>query len=208
MRMWAKKLVRLTAAWRAACQGGSSRSSTVPGKGEQIEGRQHHREKPLAVAEIVLEFVAVIFQNVEALVLDLPARATAGDDLGDIVFRDGKAGHPRHRVFDLALGVEDLEADPVDQYRILAVAQLNRLDPAIAERLFRIAAADFLLVSAEFGSVDEVVERLVRSRLAGEDEIGAGVLHHLGDRVAGEQIVAQKHGAQRREACAMLAEPA
>src|SRR5208337_2531543 len=67
--------------------------------------------------------------------------------------------------------------------------QRNRLDPAIAERLFRIAAADFLLVSAEFGSVDEVVERLVRSRLAGEDEIGAGVLHHLGDRVAGEQIV-------------------
>jgi len=29
MRMWAKKLVRLTAASRAACQGGSSSSSTV-----------------------------------------------------------------------------------------------------------------------------------------------------------------------------------
>ncbi len=39
---------------------------------------------------------------------------------------------------------------------------------------------------AEFGSVDEVVERPVRSRLAGEDEIGAGVLHHLGDGMAGE----------------------
>ena len=63
-------------------------------------------------------------------------------------------------------------------------------------------------MAAELGSVDEVVERLVRSRLAGEDEIVAGVRHHLGDGVAGEQIVAQKHGAQRREPCAMLVEPA
>ena len=78
----------------------------MPGEGEQIEGRQRHREKPLAMAEIVFEFVAVVFQNVEALVLDLPSRAAAGDDLGDIVFGDGKAGHPGHRIFDLALGVD------------------------------------------------------------------------------------------------------
>ena len=94
----------------------------VPGEGEQIEGRQCHREKPLAMAEIVLEFVAVVFQYVEALVLDFPARSAASDDLGDIVFGDGKAGHPGHGIFDLALRVDNFEADPVDQERVLAVA--------------------------------------------------------------------------------------
>src|SRR5208337_3769687 len=62
----------------------------MPGEGEQIEGRQHHREKPLAVAEIVLEFVAVIFQNVEALVLDLPARAPQATVSATLSFETGR----------------------------------------------------------------------------------------------------------------------
>ena len=94
--------------------------------------------------KLCLSSVAVVFQYVEALVLDLPARPAAGDDLGDIVLGDGKAGHPGHGIFDLALGVDTLEGNPVDQDRVLAVAQRDRLDPAITERLFRIAAADFL----------------------------------------------------------------
>jgi hypothetical protein len=48
----------------------------------------------------------------------------------------------------------------------------------------------------------------VRSRLAGEDEIIAGVGHHLGDWMAGQQIGAKKHGAQRRQPRAVLFEPA
>ena len=40
----------------------------MPGEGEQIESGQRHREKAVAVAEIVLEFVAVVFQYVEALI--------------------------------------------------------------------------------------------------------------------------------------------
>ena len=91
----------------------------MPGEGEQIERGRRHREKPLAAAKIVLEFVAVVFQYVEALIFDLPPRTAAGDDFGDIVFGDGKAGHPGHGIFDLALGVDDLEADPVDEDRIL-----------------------------------------------------------------------------------------
>src|SRR5271154_3616946 len=45
-------------------------------------------------------------------------------------------------------------------------------------------------------------------RLAGEDEVVAGIRDHLGDGVAGEQIVAQERGAQRRQPRAMLGEPA
>ena len=44
----------------------------MPGEGEQIEGGERHGEKLLAVPEIVFELIAVVFQNVEALVLDFP----------------------------------------------------------------------------------------------------------------------------------------
>ena len=43
------------------------------------------------MAEIVLEFVSVVFEYVEALVLDFPARSAAGDNLGDIVLETGRA---------------------------------------------------------------------------------------------------------------------
>jgi hypothetical protein len=42
----------------------------------------------------------VIFHHVEAFVLDLPARPAAGDDFGDILFRDGKARDPSAMAFD------------------------------------------------------------------------------------------------------------
>ena len=44
----------------------------------------------------------------------------------------------------------------------------------------------------------------MRRLLAGEDEVVASVRHHLGDGVTGEEIVAQKHGAQRREPRVMV----
>ncbi len=56
----------------------------VPGESEQVERGERHGQKILAVAEVVLEFVAVVLEYVEAFVLDLPPRATAGDDVGDI----------------------------------------------------------------------------------------------------------------------------
>ena len=40
----------------------------------------------------------------------LPA---AGVDFGDVVLGEGKTGHPGQEIFELALGVENLEADPV-----------------------------------------------------------------------------------------------
>ena len=59
MRMWAKKLVRLAAASRAACQGGSSSSSTV---------RQAKASKRLTVgAALALLQRALIGQKLRAL---------------------------------------------------------------------------------------------------------------------------------------------
>ena len=65
----------------------------MPGEGEQIEGGERHGEKLLAVPEIMFELIAVVFENVEALVLDFPSRPTAGDDFSDVVLENGKAGH-------------------------------------------------------------------------------------------------------------------
>ena len=63
MARWAKKLVRFAAASRAAIQGGSSNSRMVSGEGEEVQARQHHRRKTLAMAEIV-----VTKQNVAEIV--------------------------------------------------------------------------------------------------------------------------------------------
>jgi hypothetical protein len=45
----------------------------------------------------------------EAIVLDCPARSAADDNLGDIVFRDGKAGHPGDGIFDLVLRIDNFD---------------------------------------------------------------------------------------------------
>src|SRR5580704_16129592 len=115
MRMWAKKLVRLATASRGLPGRLQQVEDGMPGEGEQIEGGERHCEKFLAVPEIMFELIAVVFQNVEALVLDYPSRPAAGDDFGDVVLGNGKASHPGHGIFDLSLGVDNLEADPVDQ---------------------------------------------------------------------------------------------
>jgi hypothetical protein len=101
---WAKKLVGLAAASRAGYPGRLQQfEHRVPGEGEEVQACQHHRQKSLAMAEIVFERVAVIFHHVEAFVLDLSARPAAGDDFGDIFFGDGKAGDPGHGIFDAGL---------------------------------------------------------------------------------------------------------
>jgi hypothetical protein len=56
-----------------------------------------------------------------------------------------------------ALCIDDLEADPVDEHGILAVAQRHGLEPAVAERVGRLTFADFFVVTKGLGALDEVV---------------------------------------------------
>ena len=44
----------------------------MPGEGEHVEGGERHGQVALAMAEIVFEFVAVVFQDVEAFVVSRP----------------------------------------------------------------------------------------------------------------------------------------
>ncbi len=58
------------------------------------------------------------------------------------------------------------------------------------------------------GAVDEIVERLVRAFLAGEDEVVAAIFEHLDDAVAGEKIVGEIDWTQRLQARAVRRMPA
>ena len=88
-----------------------------------------------------------------------------------------------------------MRSSTVCQANVLAVAQRNLLDEPVAVGLARLALADLDLASLELAAVDEVVERLVRGLLAGEEEIVAVVCKPLDHALAGEEIVAQIHRA-------------
>jgi len=51
------------------------------GEGEQVDGGEGLGQALLVMTEVVFERVAVVFQHVEAFILDLPARSGASGDL-------------------------------------------------------------------------------------------------------------------------------
>ena len=61
----------------------------MPGEGEQVERGERHGQIALAMPEVVFELVAVVFQDVEAFVLDLPPCAAADGDLGGVALVTG-----------------------------------------------------------------------------------------------------------------------
>ena len=63
----------------------------MEGEGGEVEDGEDRGQMMLAVAEIVLEVVALGFQGIEAFVLDLPACPAAGRQCDDGV-RDRWAG--------------------------------------------------------------------------------------------------------------------
>jgi hypothetical protein len=61
--------------------------------------------------------------------------------------------------------------------------------------------ADGLPVVLQRGAVQVLGDGRVRGRLAGEDEVAAGVLDGGGNRLAGKQIVAEVDRPQMRRFC-------
>ena len=60
----------------------------MKGEGEQIERDQQSGKVLLAVTEIVLEVVAIGFENVEGLVFNLPSGSGTGGEFRDVVAID------------------------------------------------------------------------------------------------------------------------
>ena len=94
----------------------------VDREGQQIQADQDGGKILLAVSEAVLKVIAVGLEDVERLVLDLPPRPAAGGEFDDCVGTDGQIGDEAVALGRLTLGVDDLDLEPVDLERILAVA--------------------------------------------------------------------------------------
>src|SRR5713101_3398958 len=91
-------------------------------EGEQVEDDKEVGESSLSVSEIVFEVVSVGLQDVEGLVLDLPAGTAAGGDFGDVVPVDREIGDEAVVIGPFSGGIADLDFKPVDRQSVLAVA--------------------------------------------------------------------------------------
>ena len=80
----------------------------------------------VAVAEVVLEVVALVLESVEAFVLNLPARPRGAHQLHDVGAGGHQVGDPGIALGNLAV-LDDLDLDEVDQRRVgLAVQRQAR----------------------------------------------------------------------------------
>src|SRR3954451_16936464 len=95
----------------------------VDGERQQVQADQDGGEGLLAVSEAVLEVVALGLEHVERLVLDLPSRPATGGQFDDGTGADRQIGDAAVAIRRLAPGVDDLDREPVDPERVLAVAQ-------------------------------------------------------------------------------------
>src|SRR5208337_4000303 len=120
-----RQLVEEVVAWSELCPCGAPKivANVADGmdcEGEQVQGGQNGREVLFSVAEAVFEVVALVFENVEGFVLDLPSRPAAGCEFNDVFAADRQIGDEAVAIGRLALGVEDLDLKPVDLERIIA----------------------------------------------------------------------------------------
>jgi len=58
----------------------------MEGEGQQVHGGEHHRQIFLAMAKIMFDMIAIVFQDIETFILNLPSRSTARNEFNDIVF--------------------------------------------------------------------------------------------------------------------------
>ena len=131
------------------------------------------------MAEAVLKVVATGFQNVERLVLDLPACAVTGGEFRDIFPRHRQVGDEAVPVSDLAGRIDDLDFEPVDRQGVLGVAQRNPGDPAIPVGDPGPAVVEALGVTFQRDTSDVLLDKGVRGGLADEQEVAVAGLHRL-----------------------------
>src|SRR4051812_27316603 len=180
----------------------------MDGEGQQVQADQDSGEILLAVSEAVLKVVALVLQNVERLVLDLPPGPATGGKFDDSVGTDRQIGDEAVAIGGLAAGVDDLDLEPVDDERIAPVAQRDIMEPAIAMDEALLAALEGLLQPRQIGTGQVFLDQRMRRRLADEDEVPAGVQHRLAERLAREQIVAEIDRIKGAVAPSMRGQPA
>ena len=72
--------------------------------------------------EVMFQVVAFGLENVERLVLDLPACPATGGEFGDVVLADRSISDEAVAVINFAGGIDGLDPQPVDHQCVFAVA--------------------------------------------------------------------------------------
>ena len=85
---------------------------------QQVQRCQDAGEVLLSVPEIVLQVVAPGLENVERLVLDLPARPAAGGQFDDRVAIHRQISDEAVAIGNRPLCIGDLDLQPVDRHRL------------------------------------------------------------------------------------------
>ena len=162
------------------------------------EERKHHQvgehraEVALAVAEVVLEAVALVLQGVEGLVLDAPARSRATHQRHHVGVVDGQVGDPREALF-LAVGAGLPVLEEVHLQFEVRVVERRRVE--ISEPVMHTVFVGVLMGLHRagvdpLGRLHPLEQRLVVSRLRPHDEAHVELLQQLDVRpVRGEPIL-------------------
>ena len=143
----------------------------VAGECQQVQCGQHGRKVLLAVAEIVLQVIALGLQSVEAFVLDLPACPAARGKFGHVVPVDRQVGDEAVAIGHLAVGIEDLDHQPVDRHRLGVAAQRHIAQPLVAVGRPLLAAPDLPGQFIQLDAGTEFLDRRVRVWLADEQKV-------------------------------------
>src|SRR5258708_16174536 len=85
----------------------------MEGEGGEVEDGEDRGQMMLAVAEIVLEVVALGFHRIEAFVLDFPARSATSCQFDDIVAGDRQVGEEAVSIGPRAGGIAAFDHHPI-----------------------------------------------------------------------------------------------
>ena len=160
---------------------------------DQVHGQQQVGQSVLAVAEIMFHVIAVVFQYVERLVLNLPTRSCAVGQCRDVV-PGGFDGCDEIVFIGGFAAVLYAHRQPIHLKCVIGVAQRQPpRRPAIGAGF---ATAPLLTSGScdpavERQSVKVAVECLVGTRFGGEQEIATGIDNALADRMVSEKIIAE-----------------
>src|SRR3954468_1413769 len=180
----------------------------MEGESQKVQRNEHGGKIDFPMPKVVFEMVAVVLQNIEAFVLDLPTRPATGGQFGHRVAADLEVGDEAVAVGDGAGGVDDLDHEPVDGHGLGIAAQRNVAQPAVAIVEPLPAALDLTAQRRQLDAGEVFLDRLMRRRLAHEQEVPVRRPHRFADRLAGEQVVAEVDGLQSGIAPAMALQPA
>ena len=161
-------------------------------EGEKVHRKQQVGETRLAVPEVVLGVITVVFQHVERFVLDLPAASRTLCEPLHIGRFDLDRGDEGTAVGDLSVFFSlDLERQPVDLQGIPVGGERHAVHPPVAVGVVVSVDLPGLFQFLKLKTVKIVIKRLMGGLLGGEDEVTAGFHDLPAHGLSGEKIVTE-----------------